>query len=277
MPTLSVGGYDVGYIDQGQGDLVILAHCSLGVASLWRPVMDRLSDRWRCIAFDLPGHGASQRGDRSKWLQYQAIDYVIGLADFAGAEKAHLVGLSLGGAVSARAAHLHPERVRSLSLFEPIIFHFLDLWAPEEQAHDRKIMDPVFQACEEGRHHDGARMFMEGWGQPGQFDRMPGPAQDAIARALKFIARDFPLSGQWPEGQLTEDDIRAVDTPTLIAHGETTHNSAKVVNRGLHGLFPNSELHEIADAGHLSPVDQPDAVASQIARFLGSVEASELA
>ena len=44
-----------------------------------------------------------------------------------------------------------------------------------------------------GRAHEAARIFMEGWGQPGQYDKMPKAGQDAIATALTHVARGLSL------------------------------------------------------------------------------------
>ncbi len=278
MPVAEVGGYKVGYIDTGdhggEGDLIVFAHCSLGYSGFWKGVIEHLSDKWRCISFDLPGHAKSDRGDEDISLQHQAINYALGLADMAGAAKFHAVGLSLGGAIMTRLAHHHPERVRSLAVFEPILFHFLHNWAPEEIENDRRIMGPVREAVAEGRPHDGARLFMEGWGQPGQWDAMPKAGQDAIATALGHVARDFPWGSQWPEGQITEEDLTRITVPVLIGHGETTHNSAKVVNREIAKLFPNAETCVVKGAGHLSAVDDPKQVAGLIRGFIEKAEAA---
>lgn len=268
MAVTTVNGRQVGYMEMGAGDPILFAHCSLGYSGLWRGVMERLADSYHCLSIDLPGHAQSERGNEDISLQHQAIEYLLGLADEKGVDSAHLVGLSLGGAIMTRLTHHHPGRVRSLSIFEPILFHFLTKWDPAAKDADRVIMDPVREAVFDGRPHEGARLFMEGWGQPGQFDKMPKAGQDAIATALTYIAHDFPWASDWPEGQITEDDVRAILQPTIIGHGERTHNSAKVVNAGLAGLFPNVRQVEIAGAGHLSPVDDPAQVADTIRSFL---------
>ncbi len=274
MPVADIGGYKAGYLDQGEGDLIMFAHCSLGYSGFWKGVIAELSDTWRCISIDLPGHAQSDRGNPDISLQHQAIEYVLGLADTAGAARFHCVGLSLGGAIMTRLAHHHPGRVRSLAAFEPILFHFLHNWAPEEIENDRKVMGPVREAANDGRPHDAARIFMEGWGKPGQYDKMPKAGQDAIATALTHVARDFPWGSQWPEGQITEEDITRITAPVLLAEGETTHNSAKVVNRELANLFPNVESCVVKGAGHLSAVDDPKQVAALIRAHIEKAEAA---
>ena len=86
---------------------------------------------------------------------------------------------------------------------------------------------------------------------------------------------DFPWGSQWPEGQITEDDITRIDIPVLLGEGEATHNSARVVNRGLAKLFPNVDNCVVKGAGHLSAVDDPVQVAGHIRAHIERAEAAE--
>ena len=72
----------------------------------------------RCIAVDLPGHGASGKDVGDGSLAGLA-DVLVGFLDALGISRAHLVGHSLGGAVVAAAARSAPEKVASLTLLAP--------------------------------------------------------------------------------------------------------------------------------------------------------------
>lgn len=279
MPQIEVGGHAVGYLEaEGGGGAengapVILAHCSLAYSGLWKGVMAALGGRRRCIALDMPGHGASDRGDEALSLQHQAVAYVEGAADaLCEGGPAHLVGLSLGGAVMGRVAAKRPGLARSLTLIEPVYFHLISD-QPELAGENETAMKPVHDACAEGRFHDGARAFMEAWGQPGQFDRMPEAARDSIARALGFLAQDFDMVSGWPEGQIGPNTLAAIPAPTLLMQGERTPASAKAVLDEVAKLKPGAARFEVPGAGHLSPVDAPEAVAARLAAFFDEVEA----
>ena len=127
MPVFEADGHCIGYHEAGPPDapLVLFAHCSLGHGGLWKGVMSELADKWRCVATDLPGHGRSDRGDESISLQDQAGADIATLADAFADGRAHLVGLSIGGAVMARAAVRRPGLAKSLALLEPILMHLL--------------------------------------------------------------------------------------------------------------------------------------------------------
>jgi pimeloyl-ACP methyl ester carboxylesterase len=271
MPFIEIGGHKVSYTERGAGPLVVFAHCSLAFGGLWKGVMERLADRWHCVALDLPGHGQSDRGDPALSLQHQAVAFVEGIAEAMGG-RAHMVGLSLGGAVMGRVASKSPELVRSLTMIEPVYFHLI-ADQPEHMEENASVMGPVHQACADGRFHDGARAFMNAWGQPGQFDRMPQTAQDAIARSLSFLSDDFDMVSDWPIGQISRDALSAIPMPTLLMQGERTPGSAKAILDALQALKPDAERFEVKGAGHLSPVDDPGAVAERLRAFFLKTEA----
>lgn len=279
MADMQVGGHTVRYLEKGTGPLALFAHCSLAHSGLWRPVMAALSDHWRCVAIDMPGHGGTDRGDEDISLQFQAASFVEGVAEALGASAAapaHLVGLSLGGAVMGRVAHRSPAIARSLTMLEPIFFHLIADKDPAAIAENTRVMAPVIEACQDGRHHDGARAFMEGWGQPGQFDKMPSHVQDAIAQSLSYLFPDFQIVATWPKGQVTSEDFQRMTLPALLLEGAQTRESAKSIQAELHRLMPNSTRDEVQGAGHLSPVDQPADVAARLRAFWTKAEAAEV-
>ncbi|MEM9203610.1 MAG: alpha/beta fold hydrolase, partial [Actinomycetota bacterium] len=97
------------------GDVVLFLH-GLGMTRTgWDSQLAALADRWRCVAWDMPGYGASPALDEP--LTFAAIaDSVAALLDTLDADGAHLVGLSFGGMHALHTALRHPTRVRSLTL-----------------------------------------------------------------------------------------------------------------------------------------------------------------
>jgi 2-succinyl-6-hydroxy-2,4-cyclohexadiene-1-carboxylate synthase len=88
----------------GRPALVFL-HGFLGSSEDWRDVTDALSDRFYCIAIDLPGHGRSVgRGPSAAYLFHVAIEGVAGVMQELGLRDATLVGYSMGGRVALALA-----------------------------------------------------------------------------------------------------------------------------------------------------------------------------
>jgi pyruvate dehydrogenase E2 component (dihydrolipoamide acetyltransferase) len=119
VETADIGGRRISYVGTGQdGDVVLLVHGYGGDRNSWLFLQEPLAGRHRVYALDLPGHGTSAKdvGDGSVGT---LASTVLGVLDAIGAERAHLVGHSLGGAVAVAAAARDPGRISSLTLIAP--------------------------------------------------------------------------------------------------------------------------------------------------------------
>ena len=83
------------YIDEGEGEVLVFVHSYLWNKEMWRPQIDYLKEKYRCISIDLPGHGESPN------LKDIETENVISelLSDLM-IEKYTYVGLSIGGMLS---------------------------------------------------------------------------------------------------------------------------------------------------------------------------------
>jgi pimeloyl-ACP methyl ester carboxylesterase len=120
MPTFDANGLRIYYVDEGEGDPIVLVHgfaASLQnnwVAAGW---FDTLLPVRRVIALDCRGHGQSDKPhDPSMYAMDEMADDVVRLMDHLGVAKADLFGYSMGGAISIRAMLRHPERFRTVTL-----------------------------------------------------------------------------------------------------------------------------------------------------------------
>ena len=113
---VELDGRVIRYFERGEGGTpLVLVHGFGGDLNNWLFNHEALAAGRRVIALDLPGHGESaktlQRGDLD-----ELSGVVLALLDHLDINAAHLVGHSMGGAVSLNAARLTPQRVRSLTL-----------------------------------------------------------------------------------------------------------------------------------------------------------------
>jgi pyruvate dehydrogenase E2 component (dihydrolipoamide acetyltransferase) len=119
LHTADVGGRKISYAGTGeQGDVVLLVHGYGGDRNSWLFLQEPMAARYRVYALDLPGHGTSAKDVGDGTLGVLA-DAVTGVLDAVGAERAHLVGHSMGGAVVLAVAARDPGRVASLTLIAP--------------------------------------------------------------------------------------------------------------------------------------------------------------
>ena len=133
LETADVGGRKISFAGAGQdGDVVLLVHGYGGDRNSWLFLQEPMAARYRVYALDLPGHGTSAKdvgtgpdrpdsggaGGSGSTLAVLA-DAVTGVLDALGAERAHLVGHSMGGAVALAVAARDPGRIASLTLIAP--------------------------------------------------------------------------------------------------------------------------------------------------------------
>ena len=106
-------GYDIGGNPDGP---VLLFSNSLGTThALWQPQLDALSSSFRIIRYDTRGHGESNATTGPYTIDSLGLD-AVAILDAAGASRAHVCGLSLGGLTAMWLGVHRPERVHSLIL-----------------------------------------------------------------------------------------------------------------------------------------------------------------
>jgi 2-hydroxy-6-oxonona-2,4-dienedioate hydrolase len=115
---VDIGGVSTRVIEAGAGEPLILLHGTGGHAEAYLRNVASLSRRFHVIAYDMVGHGFSDKPDHPYTLDVYAAQ-LDGLLDTLGTERAHLSGESLGGWVAAWFAAAHPERVDRLVLTTP--------------------------------------------------------------------------------------------------------------------------------------------------------------
>jgi pyruvate dehydrogenase E2 component (dihydrolipoamide acetyltransferase) len=122
LQTADVGGRKISYAGAGaDGDVILLVHGYGGDRNSWLFLQEPLAAKYRVYALDLPGHGTSAKevGDGSLEVLAGAVS---GVLDAVGAERAHLVGHSMGGAAALAVAARDPQRIASLTLVAPAGF-----------------------------------------------------------------------------------------------------------------------------------------------------------
>ena len=106
----------IAYQMLGKGKTVVLLHGFLESNAMWKDFIPVLSNSFRVISIDLPGHGKSGLWDTVHTMEFMA-DTVKAVLDNEGIHKAAFIGHSMGGYVSLAFANKYPENIRALGLF----------------------------------------------------------------------------------------------------------------------------------------------------------------
>jgi len=265
MPSIEVSGSRIEYFEEGRGEPLVLLHCSGSSGAQWRTLAGRLGARYRVLAPDLYGYGATApwpgRGPLDLAHEAQIVRAMLARA---GA-PAHLVGHSYGGAVALHVARTDCAMLRSLALVEPVAFHLLrgeDAQALDEiTALARHVAASV--AC--GDYVGGFASFVDYWSGPGAWRTMPAGKRAAMAARLAKVALDFHATLNEP-ARLEAFGMTAV--PTLLVQGARSPRPTRRICELLAGVLPECRLEAVAGAGHMAPLTHGEQVGSLIAAHL---------
>ena len=104
------------YTDRGEGEAIILIHGYLETSEVWDHFAEKLADRFRVIAVDLPGHGKSDLTDETLTMELMA-GLIKDLIGNLGLKRVFITGHSLGGYVTLAFLDLWPELLKGCCLF----------------------------------------------------------------------------------------------------------------------------------------------------------------
>ena len=275
-PPRDVDATPVAWREAGPADghevaaVVVLLHGLGGSRISWEPQLTgptALTDHWRVAAWDLPGYGASEPLPGAGVTFHDLADAAAGWLDALGADRAHVVGISMGGMVAQYLAHRHPLRVRSLTLLSSSPAFGLDGTKPDDWRAAR--LAPLDQGLEPA---DFAERVLRAIAGPGISDE----AMDGQVAAMRRITADgLRRSIDCLVTHDTRPILREILAPALCLVGALDEETPVVYSRHLASHLPHGTLEVVPGAGHLLNVEAPDAVNQLIRHHLETVEASE--
>jgi 3-oxoadipate enol-lactonase len=248
--------------ESDQEPLLLIAGLGQG-AWAWRWVLPELSRSYRTIAFDNSGTGTRSELPARASVSELAADAVAALEEH-GAERAHVVGLSMGGYVALTLALERPEVVGSLVLAGT------GAGGPDRVPRPRHVADAFRAALGTPPEEFGRRTmpytFAAGWAEanPGRFEeilalRLERPtsyeAIDAHANACYSFYRAGP-------------EVERIDVPALVVHGDEDLIVPVENGRRLAERLPNAEYVELRGAGHNLPLEDPERFSRLVLDFL---------
>jgi pimeloyl-ACP methyl ester carboxylesterase len=268
MQTFRVNGYDMAYLEVGEGPPLVCVHGTLGDFRTWYPVLGPLSKAHRVISVSLrhffPEHWNGV-GDDYKMAQHVAD--VTAFIEQIRPAPCDLMGHSRGGHIAFRVAQARPDLLRRLVLAEPGGDLDSSLPVPEGTPPRVSLAARTMRSVEMIRAGDieGAlQNFFDGIEGDGSWRRVPAAAKQQL--------RDnaITLLGQIGEQRkpYTLADAKAIRTPTLLIGGDATTGSLSVIWRVLAEQIAGARTAVIPDAGHWMFEQAPQVYGDVVAEFL---------
>ncbi|MCD6675208.1 MAG: alpha/beta hydrolase [Burkholderiaceae bacterium] len=231
-----------------------------GNRSNWSGQLAHFGERYCCVAWDARGYGSSD--DPGSELAFDDFaDDLEGLLDHLGAERAHIVGLSMGGFIAQDFCARYPQRVATLTLAATSAGANLFTSAEREDFLAKRL-----RPLEAGASMaDMAR---------GLIDVLAGPRADAAVRdrLCRSLESLRPESYKQTLRALVATDFRAslarISVPTLIVVGDHDRVLPEAESHFLAGHIADHQLRVIPRAGHLCNIEAGDEFDAILSDFL---------
>nr|WP_272919808.1 alpha/beta fold hydrolase [Streptomyces sp. SID5468] len=219
--------------------------------TMWRAHLPLLAEAGvRAIALDLPGHGDSPLPDHREVAPWADV---LDTLDHLGVDRFVLAGNSLGALVALQTAVTAPERVRGLALIGyrphdlPPSPRLQTAWDREKTALDADDIEAAVQAG------------VDSWTSPNASDEVRAHAADMLRRQLTSqLAHGEPNLATDPLSQ-NADALRTLAIPALVGVGELDMPDFFQGGKSLADELDAGDLVVVPNAGHLAPLEQPEA------------------
>jgi 3-oxoadipate enol-lactonase len=260
MTFVMIDGGKIAYTDAGAGSPILLVHGFPLDSRVWDAVIPKLTGRHRVVAADLPGFGQSQLG---KGFTIESLaDTLAKLADELKLGKFLLAGLSMGGYVALAFADRYPAKLAGLALVDSKAAADND-----EQKRGRQRMIDLVRAS-------GSKAIADD-----MLGKMTGEetirTQPAVVRELRAIMEACPPKTIETALAAMRDRkdyvglLSKLPMPLAVMVGEGDVITPPAQAEQIAAAVPGAILTKIPAAGHMSPLEQPTAVADALAAFAG--------
>jgi pimeloyl-ACP methyl ester carboxylesterase len=253
---------------------VVFLHGTAASPRQWRELIGRLPEAIETLVLDLPDYVAQEVPSVQRSLSQEAQVLIPRLRGLG--QPFHLVGHSYGGALALRIALLWPGLVRSLTMFEPAMFHLLrDGHQIERQMHEdiARLECDLKDAAVVGTPAAGVARFVDFWNGPGAFSAYAPETQAKVTARISLILANFAALNResWPLA-----DCARVASPTLGVFGENSPLLVQHLTRLIAGQMTDAKVLPIAAAGHMLPVTHPATAAKLLGAHILAAEAQAL-
>lgn len=256
------------YEEQGSGEPVILIHGHSLDRRMWDGQFSELARRYRVIRYDMRGYGKST--SQTENFQFTHVEDLIVLMDSLHIDKAHIIGLSLGGEVGADMVGWFPERVRSAVLVSGNLRLTPGPSQPMRGAEAARYDEKIARNKAMGVNELKRRWFR-------RLMNMGGSRRERMRDAL------WTMIEEWDAWQSYHKEVRTVAgldafaqlkknrpaIPVLIVEGRAAGNHFSAHPEMLKYL-PKGRLKVIDDCGHMLNMERPAEFNKVVLDFLST-------
>lgn len=243
MPKVRVGDIEIFYREDGRGDHVVWIQ-GLGLDHRgWALQIPFFSQYFCCLTFDNRDAGRSDRSPGAYAIKTMADD-TVGLMNALAVKQAHIVGLSMGGAIAQEIAIHYPARVRRLVLAATYT-------SGDPRGTD--LLNSFVQMRARFSREEYLRAICP-WIYSYRDYLVPGLVESAIKKGIEdsyFLpSKVYARQVEAATTHFTEDRLKQIQAPTLIVAGDEDLLTPMRFARTLHQEIPGARLALIQGAAH---------------------------
>ena len=259
MPQIEVNGHELYFERHGSGEPLLLIQGMTGNHLHWGdPFRSRIEPHFDTIIYDNRGIGRSAPVT-DPFTVADLADDAAALLDVLDVERAHVMGISMGGMAAQELAVGHPERVRTL------VLGCTTAGGPDATPPEPVVLETLGQLFMAGRVGEA---FREGF----KFNVSPEFAADpANVETFRKIAEELPMDMpilfaqfQAVQGHDTSTRLGDIDAPALIIHGSADRILPVANAHNLARLMPEARLEIFDGVGHLFWWERPERAAELV-------------
>lgn len=261
MPTARVAGGEIHYEQAGEGEPLVFVSGLNGVGRYWQPQLPAFTQRFRVITYDQRGTGSSDRLQREFSVDQMAAE-LAELMDALKIQRAHIVGLSTGGAIGQTLAVEQPQRIAKLVMCST--WTHCDPWF-------RRLFEArraMYQQAGAGLH----AMFHPLWLYPPDYVNAHDAEIDEDRRRAGASAPPVEVSIGRIDALLKFDrraDLSRIVAPTLVIASTNDYITPSYYARTLAQAIPGAKLEIVEGGGHSISKTRPQLFNDLVLKFLG--------
>lgn len=269
MPSVETNGVETHYEVTGDGPPIVFIHGATSDRQLWKPVIERLSNEYRCIAYDVRGHGRTGGSDRDEYSVELFADDLHELVTKLGLDAPILFGLSLGGMIAQTYAVRHGDSLRAMVVSGAPTPELSGLGERLFRVTMPRVITPPIKLVGYQR-----MLSAINWVQLQLFDEEAAGDLDEIDRIRDeepemTTEEVIKLFGALRSFHLGSLPLESIDVPTLALVGEREIEMMHYHHDVLGDRVSDVRTKVIPEAGHNAHVDNPDWIAEEVRGFLG--------
>ena len=250
-----VNGARLWYEVAGTGHPLILLHGGLVDSGLWDPQFPVFAQHYRTIRYDLRGHGRSSDAGAEPFSHIEDLHTLLGVLEI---PRAHILGLSMSGAIVVDFALAHPEMVTALIPVAAGLSGYEPRAKPVPEIEQRFADEEA--ALERGAVDEAVEISLQLWTDGTR--RTPEQVDPAVRERVRQMTTALYTRGDTPSPMRLEQPAAArlgeIQVPTLVIVGDQDFHRVREVANALAEGIPGARLVIIPNTAHHLNLEQPE-------------------